>query len=554
MAKIIQHLLHNTALTTMLQSADTARFQDDKVADRITDVSHARAEVLSALLFGYEIIIPAGAVADCPALVEVLPEVMKEADPYLERIKELTKSSYRLFRVGLEQQYRSQDGKSGYSAYVQDYLNHHLSPDKRLVVLREMGKKKEWNQNKRLQVMKLGESYLKRDWEGIDQLGKDLYQETGDERHLHEMANYRNYCMMVDKHLDSGPITEEPVYSDQNFMSNATKFLYLKNIQELYKLVRERDLIASVASKELQLITDVFEEQLKKNQNPAERGSWYVYEKRFRDEGMWDYLRNWLDIILFDRLHRGFGIHLPSYFTQELERGSNNIGLTMAVMSESSFQSLEQKTSTDLIKPEYPGELDIDWKGIWDVVSRERFRDSVDLMHTRVIRALQDQYERERQLSENEKHSAEDKAEMLLQIRKQRREAMLAAFDKHLAFLNEELINFNLKMKNGKVVVGKKIKVSPKKGVKVATKLVSLGGADAIVDTIEDFTGVDIYDKIVDAGIEVAGGISERLVDSFSRAHTPTETSVVARPNNTIKDRKSFLKAERDRINLWASL
>ena len=93
--KITHYLLPNTSLTTMLQSADTARFHDDRMADKFVDVAQARAEILSALLFGYEVIIPAGAVADCPALFELLPEIMKDADPYLDRIRETTKLDYR---------------------------------------------------------------------------------------------------------------------------------------------------------------------------------------------------------------------------------------------------------------------------------------------------------------------------------------------------------------------------------------------------------------------------------------------------------------------------
>ena len=40
-------------LKTMLQSIDTARYHEDKPADRMTDIAHARSEVLSAMLFGY---------------------------------------------------------------------------------------------------------------------------------------------------------------------------------------------------------------------------------------------------------------------------------------------------------------------------------------------------------------------------------------------------------------------------------------------------------------------------------------------------------------------
>jgi hypothetical protein len=60
----------------ILQSLDTARYQKDKLADTKIDVDLARSEMLSAILFGHEIIIPAGVIADCPAAHILLPEVL----------------------------------------------------------------------------------------------------------------------------------------------------------------------------------------------------------------------------------------------------------------------------------------------------------------------------------------------------------------------------------------------------------------------------------------------------------------------------------------------
>ena len=108
--------------STLIQAFDPARFRPDRHGER-SRLAEARTEVLLNLLFGREIVLPAGHIADSPAVATVYLEVMGAFD----RLPLDRKFSVRNkpFRIALEASYLD------YDDYVEKYVDvgspvHHL--------------------------------------------------------------------------------------------------------------------------------------------------------------------------------------------------------------------------------------------------------------------------------------------------------------------------------------------------------------------------------------------------------------------------------------------
>src|SRR5690606_11670188 len=106
---------------TLLQSLDTARYHADRVVDRQTDIHQARTEILSAVLFGHEVVIPAGQIADCPAVRTLLPEVLNSFERARRRVYQLSGRRYFPFRLGVERRFVETDPR-GYDSFVRNYI------------------------------------------------------------------------------------------------------------------------------------------------------------------------------------------------------------------------------------------------------------------------------------------------------------------------------------------------------------------------------------------------------------------------------------------------
>lgn len=531
-------------LKTMLQSIDTARYHEDKSADRMTDIAHARSEVLSAMLFGYEIILPAGAIADCPALITLIPEVFENAEPYIAQINESLHLDYKLFRVGLESKYISHEGHTGYSAFVADYLESKLGSKPNMVALVELAKQSNWSSQ--LITAALGQAYLEQDWQAIDNLGSDMAKAKGRDAVKIQFDQYRRYAQCIHKFLEPGEHTQyaaRPLFSDTSFVTNLDKSHYYQQLNHLLNVSDARQVHEHKLIREREVIKRIYQEICDGDNNPAERGSWYGYKKTFDNEGMWNYTRNWLDVILYDCLRSGFEVSVPSYFTQELDPVGSDANMTLSLASYSAlseFCDSDKKSNSPDI--EHPQDMEVDWEAIWQIIADKDYQLSLSAMTDRYKEALNRQWQEvEVATSFNQKQTKEHQALALKGIMLRRRIAMNAAFDDHIEFLNEKFKNFKLRNRNGKVAVEKHYKLSPKKAAK---KIVGgLLGIGEIAGPMVDF--------VVDA---ISSELGDRAVDAIARKdiEKPSKIDVVVRPANLkIVDNKSFMEAERNRINFW---
>ena len=526
-------------LKTMLQSIDTARYHEDKPADRMTDIALARSEILSAMLFGYEIILPAGAIADCPALIELIPEVFENATPHIAKINQSFHLDYKLFRVGLESKYISLKGHTGYSAYVADYLESKLGSTPNMVALVELAKQSNWSSQTITAV--LGKAYLERDWQAIDNLGSDIAEAKGNDAVKNQFDQYRRYAQCIYQFLEPGGHTQcaaRPLFSDTSFVTNLDKSYYYQQLTHLLNVSDVRQIQEHKLTQERTVFERIYQEICDGKNNPAERGSWYGYKRILNDEGMWNYTRNWLDVILYDCLRTGFEVSVPSYFTQELDPIGPDANMTLSLASYSALSEFcnsdKKNRSPDI---EHPQDMEVDWEAIWQLIADKDYQFSLSAMTDRYKEALNQQWYEVVTL----KQSNECQESALMEIVQRRRTAMNAAFDNHIAFLNEKIQNFKLKNLNGKVVVEGCYKIPPKKAAK---KIVGgLLGIGEIVGPVVDFA--------VDA---ISSEVGDRVVDTIARkdVEKPSKIDVVVRPANLkVVDNKSFMDAERNRINFW---
>ena len=157
----------------------------------------------------------------------------------------------------------------------------------------------------------------------------------------------------------------------------------------------------------------------------------------------------------------------------------------------------------------------------------ERYREAVNRQRQEVLTSL------------DQKYSTKHRELVMKEIVQRRRIAMNAAFDDHIAFLNEKFKNFKLKNRNGKVTVQGSLKIPPKKVVKkVLGTLVGIG---------------EVYDPAVDLVADVfSAEILDQFVEKYWRGEVekPSKIDVVVRPANIkVVDNESFIDAKRNRIN-----
>lgn len=526
-------------LKTMLQSIDTARYHKDRPVDRTIDIAHARSEILSAMLFGYEIVIPAGAVADCPALIELIPEVFENAIPHITKINQSLKLDYKLFRIGLESKYTSFRGQTGYSAFVKDYLESKLGSAPNLVALVELAKQSGWSSQ--LITATLGQAYLERNWNAIDNLGATIAAATGEDSAREQFNNYRRYAQSIYQFLEPGEHTQyaaRPLFSETSFITNLDKSHFYRHLLYLLDVSDARHVNEHKLSREREVIDRIYQEICNNKQNPAERGSWYKYQKTLNDEGMWNYSRNWLDAILYDCLRTGFEVSVPSYFTQELNPIGTDANMTLSLASQSAISEFcESDKLNRAPNIEHPQELMVDWEAIWQLIADKEYQLSLSAMTERHKEALNRQWQ-EVATWLDQKQSKDHREPVLREIVQRRRIAMNAAFDDHIDFLNEKIQNFKIKNQNGKVVVEGSYKIPPKK---LAKKV--LGGVSGMGEVVNP-----AIDLVADA---LASEFWDRTFNKIDRLHKesekPSKIDVVVR----VMDNESLIDAERYRINFW---
>lgn len=508
-------------LRTILQSFDTARFQRDDQADTKTDIDQARSEILSAILFGHEVVIPAGVIADCPAAHQLLPEVLAGSSTPRRWIESDTGREYAPIRLGLEEQY-VRSNPQGYDAFVHDYISDQR---RRLTSYVELSKVAP-GVNQRELVIKLGEAYLGRRFDDV----RAISRKTGD------------YFEFI--HANFGETRRSaprPVTCRQGTFTTAPTNLYSKMIRDCVKSLTARrieydpsQILSATASRVARSIVEDSGEL-------GQRGSWYSKADAFEDH--WDVVRVWLDHALYSRMNKAYGIGVPSYFLQESLGDPTTAEATLAFLDEPSIARMRQDAAAG--KPTLPpAAVSVSWPKVWELVSEQDvqlqiFRFQLAISNARAA-ALSDA----RALRSR---PAEERAAERHRIVGDYRSQCATYVEEHIAFLNagQSAVVFEQRSNRLMVKVGKPFKpIAGTSADKNTGRAIGVA-VGTVVDQIFNSGGWATSGLIAigETGVgELVGGGVNYVVDKVRR---PSNASARA------ADR--FYGAETDRVNYWLS-
>lgn len=328
--------------TTLVQSFDTARFHEDRFEED-ERINLARTETFLNLLYGREIVIPAGQIAESPAVSALFREVMSAYKAHRKNIPEFAR--WRPFRIALEPEFRD------YKDYVGKYED--IGAPMAMLPLDEQQKAQERD---------LALSHLK-------QLFLDgKYRELAK---LIRRDEYEEYAELVaDYFLE--PTAIRPMRSGVPQGTADFVNTFRNRLGQVPEEKRDADALPEIES-----VIPYFEEQ---RSGSGFRGVWYANRERFGDS--WELARVWLDQALYFTLAERYGVEHPVYVTQDLERGRFDPQVVLG------FNTPEDG---ELVRPELPNEVarlpKLSWDVVWDVLADEGFHRRVDRLTAKINRA-----------------------------------------------------------------------------------------------------------------------------------------------------------------------
>lgn len=257
--------------TTLVQAFDSARFQDNRFEES-EHICTARTEVFLNLLFGRSVVVPAGHIADSPAVATVLREVLAGYEAATAR----SGPGRALFRIALE------NGYADYSDYVSRYEDMGVP-----TVVLPLAEQRRHEARSAI-LARVKQLYLARDY---DTLEKEVHRN-----------GYAEYARLIEKFADRTVTRPRPM--------PATETDLVGTVEQSVARLDESNGEALAA--EIRDALPYFRE------DPVfrtARGVWYANRDRLGDA--WPLVRIWLDQALYARLSSSYDVHHPAYATQE---------------------------------------------------------------------------------------------------------------------------------------------------------------------------------------------------------------------------------------------
>lgn len=290
---------------SLLQSFDTARFQPTSLkcldGSELTTalagkIALARTEAALNLLFGREIVVPAGQVAESPAFMAIFMEIMTPfLRDYADRIASACKNAglppFRPFRLALESR-----EMIDYEGFVRKY-EFTGAP---LVLIRSAGGDGGARQKEtaaRIDGFKA--LFLSKQYDKLEQAVKQ--------------PGYAEFARMVDTWFRP----ETSVFARGDIPEVSAN----EYSQMFFSRLNDDTLIGagvSEARASLELVEEI-EASLREAGVAGYRGNWYLFSERFAD--VWPLARAYLDTRLFLTLARQYEIDHPVFISQEFEYG-----------------------------------------------------------------------------------------------------------------------------------------------------------------------------------------------------------------------------------------
>lgn len=524
-------------IRTIFQSLDTARYQKDGSDEKTFDTAHARSEALSALLFGHEIIIPAGVIADCPAFLELFGEVMGPSDEYRMKMGG-DGEMYRPFRVALERRFDTASGLSGYDAFIDDYRRSFTIETAANVDLVSIGDLDDGAQRaiqQQQRVAFLVDAFLNKKWKEV----RAVSESYGD----HIQRVYSEFSPRAS-------FSAKPVWAAADLLSTLPGDYYRQRIETLCGELEKREVPLEGIAK-LRSTTVAVHERLP---NPAMRGQWYKNGRAYEDQ--WPIIRTWLDQGLYRLITASYEIALPSLFLQEMDDDEIVAKAALAFLPPGNVETFTSQVRTGKL-PLPPVPEEVKWRDIWEMISEPDFRRSTDRLQFELADAYQS--ERARRFEAREKH-AQDRAVLereLAVIGADRCRRVTAAVAAHIEMMNSSQTKLKFERgENGKLIVStqKDSKVGP---AARSTSLALLGtGGSMLVDATGVFTiGVPAAAGLgfaIKFGMKLGDRLTGGAIDRVIEQSTDWAVDKVARRMRTQNgDLQQVESIEKGRVNLW---
>ncbi|MFS2110632.1 serine/threonine protein kinase [Sphingomonas sp. Sphisp140] len=306
--------------TAIIQSLDSARFQKSAFRtsgglelDNSQDqkIALARTEVFLNLMFGREIVLPAGHLADSFAVVSIVGEILDIYQREFQQRIDLACArnglpAWRPFRLAIE----DRGNQDGYRGFVARYRYTGAT----LPVLMAAGRREEMDseEGKRAQLEFVRHAFLERRFDDLERKVQ---------------PGYGAYAARCDSYFRDDtsvfPIDDRPFESLAGYAGVFRR-----------RIGHEGVAGAGVGcARDSLSVVDEIEAKLKKLQEIGEdgatgfRGNWYLFSDQFKD--VWPLARGYLDAKLFVEMAAKYGIDHPVLVSQAYEYGQFDHSLVL---------------------------------------------------------------------------------------------------------------------------------------------------------------------------------------------------------------------------------
>lgn len=307
--------------TAIIQSLDSARFHDSAFLtsegfkqDNTLEqkVALAKTELFLNLMFGREVVIPAGHIADSKAVFQILKQALPiYMDDYQARIDAACEAQamprFRPFKLAIDDPRNTQ----GYRGFVETY-RYTGAP---LPLLQAAGRADGWDyeQAKKEGVETVRRLFLARDYNALEATVRE--------------PGYAQYAARVDRYF---------AHDTSQFAADRRPIEALTSYSEVFIRHLDNDWVSGAGVSEAKASLDVvaqaksdFLRLIEKGEEDVTgfRGNWYIYGEQFRD--VWPLARGYLDAKLYLSMADKYRIDHPVLVSQALEYGKFDHSLVL---------------------------------------------------------------------------------------------------------------------------------------------------------------------------------------------------------------------------------
>ena len=517
------------SVRTLVQSFDTARYQQDTVADLMIDTAHARTEALLALLFGRTIVVPAGQVAESPAFIALFCEIMNAQAKVRKSL--YAQSTYRPFILALE------DGFKNYDDFVEKFFEtSSVNP-----LIEKQAHESNKSKSEHLAIMQ--RAYLDRDFAALDR------------SHL----GYGHFASLVaDEFGRNSDAGARPVLASRRRLYTGEPEGLGKAMRELLESVAAKD-VATEEVAQMREATDAILADMAQAgggssvDGPHLRGSWYARAARFGE--LWDVARIWLDHALYREFSVRYDIQIPSFFLQEVVCDRRPPELVLAFAGETVLSELSERKRLD--GPAVSAATDrVDWETLWEMVADPRFQASLLTLNAELDSALL----KEQHFLDWARRDLADDPQLFERRVTRAREIRTAetrnAVNGHIDRVLSDLRDYLITNKAGRLYVT--LKKAPKAIVEHPMfKIFGRGGGKGLGKEAEKQAGEGIKHYLAGpaaaesatSSIAVAAGAS--VTTSMAAIGVKYAVDYVLRPTSVFGLPERNFRDEADRMNYW---